>query len=530
MLARFVSCILITTLAVIPPVPSADASLQPTVRECEKLRRAGFDKCLIRLLRRPEYFNITRAEIPDAQLERFVARNRGEILALLAQVEFGRALKNYLQPERGTLRAFPTESWTAFDRRLEQAKRIVELLKTITRVLNVISAGSASLVSESLEVLHVVLSGIQIYRRFVDVLFHLEARALLDTYFGYRSTMAPRDAWETMTRVDQWQVFVTRLKAAFRIEDAAVWFENAYQAFRLVAQPDSPGLRSDIGRAIAVQAREVTVSVQPAVGPPGTAFMTVWRGFTPNSTLRSHLRKPDGTRFPPLVIRTDREGTAKHVIDSKGFHAGRYYLWGVDEVTDRSTPHVTFQVQEPSSPAGVGVYGELTVNRLVDSGKTWGVLSADAVIKGGEVHGAGGQWTVITDRESPADVAKRHVLNQVKEFDVFDRDTLQLVGSFRVEKVGVCPLLQASDCDPDSPPDPHVNFVRGFGSVQWTRQPDFSRWTTYTRYQDSQYVPDRQVARFLAASREICTSVRRMDTGRRYWVADWVKRVCGVSG
>ncbi|MEO0248174.1 MAG: hypothetical protein ABIN58_01270, partial [candidate division WOR-3 bacterium] len=54
-------------------------------------------------------------------------------------------------------------------------------------------------------------------------------------------------------------------------------------------------------------------------GPPGTAFVLQWSGFTPNNTLTSHLRKPDGMEFQPLQFNTDREGNARHVIDSSMF-------------------------------------------------------------------------------------------------------------------------------------------------------------------------------------------------------------------
>ena len=272
------------------------------------------------------------------------------------------------------------------------------------------------------------------------------------------------------------------------------------------------------------------VSVSPSSGPAGTAFAVAWTGFTSDCKLQSRLRRPDGSEFPPLAIRTERDGTARHTIDSRGFRAGPHELWGIDEATGRSTARVTFNVLKEGFPGAVdvGVYGELTVNRLVDSGKIWGVLAAEAVIRDGEVRGAGGWWTAPFDRESPTDMAKRHILNQVREFDIYDLETLQLVGRFRVEKVGVCGLERMNDCDPDSAPDPHVNFIRGFGSVEWIRQVDLSKWTTYTRYQDGQYLPDRQVGRFYAASRNVCDSIRRMEAGWLFWVADWVKRVCKV--
>jgi murein DD-endopeptidase MepM/ murein hydrolase activator NlpD len=92
-------------------------------------------------------------------------------------------------------------------------------------------------------------------------------------------------------------------------------------------------------------------SVSPDCGPPGTLFELQWTGFTPNRTLTSHLRKPDGTEFPPLQFNTDSQGNVlpPHIVDSTGFTTGTYQHWAVDDATGGMSNVVSFDVRPPLS-------------------------------------------------------------------------------------------------------------------------------------------------------------------------------------
>jgi len=286
------------------------------------------------------------------------------------------------------------------------------------------------------------------------------------------------------------------------------------------------------------------VTVQPTAGPPGTVFVTIWRGFAPNSTLRSRLRKPDRSEFPPLVLRTDRAGTARHSVDSKGFQPGRYELWGVDEGTGRSTARVAFTVlkAEPHGPAGgVAVTGSVTVYRLVETGQDFSVLIAEDKILEGQIHSLS---TVFLGREAQQ-IARQHILNTVRSFVIYSQNTLEEVGSLEVQRIGVCPAFPGGtdSCTPESEPDPTFgNLIAGFGSIRWSRQPDFSRGLQL--YGGSPIpcvapVPGgcekvvKQVLRFRAASRGACDALRSVIkkdwTGM--WVFErsaWLARPCGI--
>jgi hypothetical protein len=55
-------------------------------------------------------------------------------------------------------------------------------------------------------------------------------------------------------------------------------------------------------------------TISPSSGPPDTMFSVMWTGFTPNSTLTSHLQKPDGTEFLTRTFNTDAQGRASGLI------------------------------------------------------------------------------------------------------------------------------------------------------------------------------------------------------------------------
>ena len=97
------------------------------------------------------------------------------------------------------------------------------------------------------------------------------------------------------------------------------------------------------------------VSVSPAGGPAGTQFSVRYTGFTPNSTLTSHLQKPDGSEFRTLTLSTNNQGdyvSNPWLITSDTFVPGTYTLWGVDDTTGISSGRTSFVITL-SPPTGV---------------------------------------------------------------------------------------------------------------------------------------------------------------------------------
>jgi len=137
--------------------------------------------------------------------------------------------------------------------------------------------------------------------------------------------------------------------------------------YTLWAIDDATGIRT-VNTAIFTITKEVTltpkVTVSPLSGPAGTQFDVLWEGFTPNNTLISHLKKPDGTEFPTKIFYTDSRGRATHTIDSTGFKPGTYELWGVDNATGTRTVNTaSFTILAPTT-------GTIRVIATFD-GKPW---------------------------------------------------------------------------------------------------------------------------------------------------------------
>jgi hypothetical protein len=67
-------------------------------------------------------------------------------------------------------------------------------------------------------------------------------------------------------------------------------------------------------------------------------------GFTPNSNVYSHLRRPDGTEFPVLPMRTDDHGEFTNDIDSLLLSPGKHELWVEDEKSKKTSNVARFEV------------------------------------------------------------------------------------------------------------------------------------------------------------------------------------------
>lgn len=87
---------------------------------------------------------------------------------------------------------------------------------------------------------------------------------------------------------------------------------------------------------------EITLSTQVPVFEDH--IEALGSGFTPLSTVTSHLMKPDGSEYPELPIMTDANGEFVHDIDTLLMDNGTYEWWVIDDPTDRTSNTATFQV------------------------------------------------------------------------------------------------------------------------------------------------------------------------------------------
>jgi len=108
---------------------------------------------------------------------------------------------------------------------------------------------------------------------------------------------------------------------------------------------DSTGIKSNEVSYEITPLISPTIAMSPMSGLPGTIFTVNGGGFTPNSTVTSHLKKPDGTEFPILQIPTYGQGEYTWPIDSTEFVPGDYQHWVFDDATGTRSNTVGFSVE-----------------------------------------------------------------------------------------------------------------------------------------------------------------------------------------
>jgi hypothetical protein len=67
-------------------------------------------------------------------------------------------------------------------------------------------------------------------------------------------------------------------------------------------------------------------------------------GFTPSANVFSHLRRPDGTQFPVLPMRTNDRGEFQHEIETLLLSPGTHEVWVEDERSKTMSDIVRFEV------------------------------------------------------------------------------------------------------------------------------------------------------------------------------------------
>ena len=67
-------------------------------------------------------------------------------------------------------------------------------------------------------------------------------------------------------------------------------------------------------------------------------------GFTPDRPVLSHLRKPDGTEYNPLRLRSNARGELVHRIDTVMLDIGTFEVWIEDEDAKVVSNRVQFTV------------------------------------------------------------------------------------------------------------------------------------------------------------------------------------------
>ena len=87
------------------------------------------------------------------------------------------------------------------------------------------------------------------------------------------------------------------------------------------------------------------ISVSPARVKMGDPVQLTGTGFTPNRSVMSHLRRPDGSEYNPLRFRTTERGEFSHKIDTVMLDVGTFELWAEDEASKTVSNRTQFSVE-----------------------------------------------------------------------------------------------------------------------------------------------------------------------------------------
>jgi hypothetical protein len=87
------------------------------------------------------------------------------------------------------------------------------------------------------------------------------------------------------------------------------------------------------------------ISVSPTKVKMGDPVQLTGTGFTPNRSVMSHLRRPDGTEYNPLRFRTTDRGEFSHKIDTVMLDVGTFELWAEDEASKVISNRIQFNVE-----------------------------------------------------------------------------------------------------------------------------------------------------------------------------------------
>ena len=77
----------------------------------------------------------------------------------------------------------------------------------------------------------------------------------------------------------------------------------------------------------------------------GDLVFVMGTGFTPDRTAMSHLRRPDGSEYNPLRLRTNGRGEFSHKIDTTMLDTGAFEVWVEDEASNVLSNRTQFTIE-----------------------------------------------------------------------------------------------------------------------------------------------------------------------------------------
>jgi hypothetical protein len=96
----------------------------------------------------------------------------------------------------------------------------------------------------------------------------------------------------------------------------------------------------------ALPQKKPEITVSPNRVKSGDWVLLTGTGFTPNRSVMSHLRRPDGSEYNQLRFRTNERGEFVHKIDTVMLDLGIFECWVEDEATKVVSNRIQFTVEE----------------------------------------------------------------------------------------------------------------------------------------------------------------------------------------
>jgi hypothetical protein len=97
--------------------------------------------------------------------------------------------------------------------------------------------------------------------------------------------------------------------------------------------------------AVVAAQQKPEIRVSPARVKVGEQVMLTGTGFSSNRSVMSHLRRPDGSEYNPLRLRTNERGEFSHKIDTVMLDTGTFELWAEDEASKALSNRIQFTVE-----------------------------------------------------------------------------------------------------------------------------------------------------------------------------------------
>lgn len=261
--------VLLGCLAMLTMPSLAEAS----TTECKTLLGVlgGWDwKCLRDKIRQRDYFFVR--DVSDKQLQEYIQANTAGVAAVLLQVDYGRDIAKNLEDVRGTF---------VHEADFVDALKVTTVIKTLQAMIDALPVDTTPIRHaglESLAILRTIKEGYDTYRKAKGAFTALNTREALRSYFDWRVQQSgpsgATKAWHEMQIYEPILRVVGEAKGLTQ-DQLAVWFENAYAAYRLVAYTDSAEIRYArglvIGKLATGQATETAKSSEKRSGGPSSA-------------------------------------------------------------------------------------------------------------------------------------------------------------------------------------------------------------------------------------------------------------------